>query len=329
MFGRGRLDFPLPGMSDVMPYPSSRFSDLDGTRLGAYREAWREHLASIVGSFRPDVLHVHHLWIVGSLVKDAAPGVPVLNHCHGTGCARNERFAVLHDEHVGKVSRALGVGRQRILVVGAGYREDLFHASGRVRRPGRRRLLYVGKYSTAKGVPWLLDAVERLDGVELHVAGSGAGDEADRLRWRMTAMPRVTLHGMLDQPTLADLMRDCDVCVLPSFYEGLPLVLVEALACGCRLVATALEGVVHRLVPALGQALHTVPVPPLLAADTPDPAALPAFVDDLTAALDRALALGPVDDPETVAPGALEEFGWGAVFRRVEPVWRELAAGGG
>ncbi len=31
--------------------------------------------------------------------------------------------------------------------------------------------------------------------------------------------------------------------ILPSFYEGLPLVLMEALACGCRIIATALPGV--------------------------------------------------------------------------------------
>ena len=54
-------------------------------------------------------------------------------------------------------------------------------------------------------------------------------------------VPLVTMHGQLDQPALADLMRRCAVCVLPSFYEGVPLVLVEAAACGCRLVSTDLD----------------------------------------------------------------------------------------
>ena len=37
--------------------------------------------------------------------------------------------------------------------------------------------------------------------------------------------------------------RSSDVFVLPSFYEGLPLVTIEALACGCKVVATDLPGV--------------------------------------------------------------------------------------
>ena len=94
------------------------------------------------------------------------------------------------------------------------------------------------------------------------VAGSGAGEEADRLRTRMLAMaPTVVLHGQLSQAALAELMRTCAVFVLPSFYEGLGLVLVEALACGCRLVATALPGVQEQLAPLLGPALQKVAMP--------------------------------------------------------------------
>ena len=44
-FGQPPLDFAVPGMSDVMPYPSTRFADLDPRQLSDYREAWRSHLA--------------------------------------------------------------------------------------------------------------------------------------------------------------------------------------------------------------------------------------------------------------------------------------------
>jgi len=342
-FDGGDLDFPVPGMSDVMPYRSTRFSSMSAAQLVAYRDAWRGHLGRVVEAFDPDVIHSHHLWIVSSMLKDVAPGTPVVTQCHATGfrqmelcpriagevragCARNDRFVVLHRQHAGQLARTLDVAAERVRVVGAGYREELFHREGRV-PASPPRLVYVGKYSAAKGLPWLLDAFERLceklPGVELHVAGSGAGEEADRLLARMQAMaPGVVLHGMLAQPELAELLRSCAVCVLPSFYEGLPLVLVEALACGCRLVATDLEGVREQLAPSLGQALRTIDLPRLIGVDVPEPADLPAFVDRIHEALAAAIDDGEVKvGPETLAP-----FTWSAVYRRVESVWRDASS---
>ena len=62
-------------------------------------------------------------------------------------------------------------------------------------------------------------------------------------------------------------MRAAHVFVLPSFYEGLPLVLVEALACGCRLVCTDLPGVRSGLLPHLEPVLDRVPMPALAGID--------------------------------------------------------------
>jgi glycosyltransferase involved in cell wall biosynthesis len=346
VFGTPPLDFPVPGMSDVMPYPSTRFSELTRNQLVAYREAWIHHLDPLIGGFRPDVIHSHHVWLMSALVKDVAPGVPVVTQCHATGlrqmelcpaladsvrrgCARNEAFLVLHSDHAVDLRNCLGVPADRIHTVGAGYREDLFHARGRT-ADTVPALLYVGKYSPAKGLPWLLDAFERLTsnrpGLQLHIAGGGAGREAAAIRARMDRMaPAVAQHGQLAQPALAELARRATVCVLPSFYEGLPLVLVEALACGCRLVATDLAGIRSELAPRLGAALTRVDMPRLETVDQPDPADVPAFVDRLGGALGEALDAPPLGDPAHTIPGALAHFTWDAVFSRVEPVWRSLA----
>ncbi len=347
-FGTEELPFPVPGMSDVMPYPSSVFSRLTPGQVERYLAAWRKHLAAVVAGFAPDVIHVHHVWLVASLVKDAAPGVPVVDQCHATGlrqrllcphlaplvargCRRNDRFLVLHREHAAALSGFLGVPPERITVVGAGYRDDLFRLEAPA-RPRGPRLLYVGKLADAKGLPWLLDAVAALaargTSLELHVAGDGGGEEADRLRRRLREMaPLVTWHGALAQPDLAALMNRCAVCVLPSFYEGVPLVLVEAAACGCRLVATALPGIVSELAPALGPRLRLVTPPRLRRGDEPLPEDLPRFVADLADALAAALGEAAGAPPVPLPPGALEPFGWRAVYRRVANVWLELCAG--
>jgi glycosyltransferase involved in cell wall biosynthesis len=343
----GDLGFPVPGMSDVMPYPSTVFSTMEPAALDRYREVWRARVAGVVRTFRPDVIHAHHVWILSSLVRDVAPDVPLVVHCHATGLrqralcghvadavaagvARADRFVVLHGGHAEVLSRDVGIDPQRIVVVGAGYRDDLFHDHGR-RPAARPRIVYVGKYSASKGVPSLIDAFERVmcrvPEVELHVAGSGAGDEADALARRMRALaPSVVPHGALSQSDLADLLRTSRVCVLPSFYEGVPLVLVEARACGCRLVATDLPGVREALAPALGADLTRVAPPAMVGVDVPDPAELPAFVDRLTAELIEALAAPPVRTGP-LAAARLEPFTWAAVFRRVERVWCDLLPG--
>lgn len=341
----GDLDFPVPGMSDVMPYRSTVFSSMGDDRLRRYREAWRALLGRVIDSFQPDLIHANHVWLVASMLKDVAPDVPVVNHSHATGlrqrelcphladevaagCRRNDAFAVIHGGIGRQLRRALAVEDGRIHVVGPGYRDELFHARGRG-APAGQRLLYIGKYAAAKGLPWLLDAVAALradhPGLVLHVAGGGAGPEADELRARMEAMaPAVVLHGMVTQPDLAELMRTCHVVVLPSFYEGVPLVLAEGAACGCRVVSTALPGVVDELAPRLGGALRTVAVPRLVGVDTPRSEDLPAFVDDLAGAIERSLGAGEID---AAAEGAgLGELTWGAVFQRVERIWRGLLA---
>jgi glycosyltransferase involved in cell wall biosynthesis len=343
IFGDPPLDFAVPGMSDVMPYPSTRFSELTDGQVRTYLRAWTDHLRPIVDDFRPDIIHSHHVWLMSGLVKDVAPDTPVLTQCHATGirqmelcphladqvrrgCSRIDAFAVLYRGHAEELETCLGVAGDRIHKVGAGYRDDLFHAPMSAPEPA---LLYVGKYSAAKGVPWLLDAFERLvagrPGLRLHVAGGGSGEEADSIRARMDRMaPAVVQHGQLEQPELADVARQSTVCVLPSFYEGVPLVLVEALACGCRLVATELPGIVEELAPRLGIALEMVEPPRLESVDRPRPEDLPPFVDRLQTAIERALDAPPLGDPAITMADALRHFSWSAVSELIETVWRSL-----
>ena len=343
-------------MSDVMPYPSTVFSRMTTEQLTRYRAAWRQHIAALLEMWRPDVIHAHHVWLLAALLKDLAPEIPVINQCHATGirqmalcphlvdevrqgCRRHERFLVLHDGHAVQLADELQVPRERVVIAGAGYDEDLFRPAGNtgpvrddVSRADAHRqdLVYVGKLSYAKGLPQLLDAAERLaehrPALKLHVAGAGAGPEADALRERLNDLhPLLVYHGQLDHAALAQLLQRCHTCVLPSFYEGLPLVLVEAVACGCRIVATDLPGVRNVLAPHLATALKLVELPRLTGIDTPDPTALPSFTARLAVAVAESLDRPPLAADNFDRDAALAPFTWTATFRRVERVWRELA----
>lgn len=342
----GDLPFAVPGMSDVMPYESTVWSTMNASALDAYRAVWSTRLAEVSARIRPDVVHLNHLWLVSALAPAVLGNVPSVVHGHATGLRQMELcphlrgevvdglrahrgFVVLHAEHARRTAETLGVERDRVRVVGAGYRTDLFGRPEMVSAPARRgRLLYVGKYAAAKGLPWLLDACgafwSRGENLELHVAGDGAGAEADALRARMEALDHVVLHGRIDQHRLADLMRRSATLILPSLYEGLPLVLAEARACGCSLVSTALEGVVEAIAPAVGDALELVPLPRRIGPDRVDPRDEAQFVRDLIRGINVALgrSAGRVSD------GVLTPFTWRAVYERVDSFWRDVVAGG-
>ncbi|MCP4398967.1 MAG: glycosyltransferase family 4 protein [bacterium] len=346
LFDTLELDFHLPGMSDVMPYPSTRFSAMTEAQLNMYRNSWRPHLQQVISDFQPTIIHAHHIWLVASLLKEIAPEIPVLNHCHATGlrqmqlcpdlaqevqrkCARNEAFLALHQGLADDITAALKIDAGRIHVVGAGYCEDIFKMDAQTRAE-KHSLIYTGKCSAAKGLPWLLDAVEtlqeRIPDLRLHVAGSGAGSESEELIQRMREMaPIVSYYGQVSQTELAELMRRSTICVLPSFYEGVPLVLVEALACGCRLVASDLPGIREQLRPHLDFALDTIPLPRLERVDAPLKEDLPAFVANLETAIETALAKAPPASRSEDLQNALAPFRWKSLFQRVESLWKELS----
>ena len=67
------------------------------------------------------------------------------------------------------------------------------------------------------------------------------------------------------------LLRRCHLFILPSFYEGLPLVLLEALASGCRIITTDLSGCRELLDAADPDLVEFVELPVLQEIDRPDP----------------------------------------------------------
>ncbi|MBP0484322.1 glycosyltransferase family 4 protein [Sagittula salina] len=102
-------------------------------------------------------------------------------------------------------------------------------------------LLFVGRLAAVKGVPLLLDALRALpDGVELTIIGDGPDRAA--LERQAQGLP-VRFLGYRSQTEVADALLEADVFVLPSFAEGLPVVLMEALASGVPVVTTQIAGI--------------------------------------------------------------------------------------
>ena len=116
------------------------------------------------------------------------------------------------------------------------------------RPPFSGHVCFVGRLGAVKGVPLLLDAFAatraRHPKARLTIAGDGparAALEAQAQSLGITSAVHFT--GYLDETAVAVLLETADMLVLPSFAEGLPVVLMEALASRIPVIATQVAGV--------------------------------------------------------------------------------------
>ena len=135
----------------------------------------------------------------------------------------------------------------RIHVVRCGL-DEAFLAAASEPVPAEPRFVSVGRLSEQKGQPLLLDAVARLaqEGIRCELALVGDGPLRPGLEARIRELglaESVRLLGWKDGAGVrAELLR-ARALVLPSFAEGLPIVLMEALALRRPVIATSVAGI--------------------------------------------------------------------------------------
>ncbi len=139
----------------------------------------------------------------------------------------------------------------------ATYQPTQRQTSDRLGLPENRRiLLFVGRLHRQKAVDWLLDQspqfLARLPQHDLILAGDGPQRQAlHRQAERLGIGRRVHFLGYRDD--IPDLLAAADLLILPSQWEGMPNVLLEAMASRLPVVATRAAGVIELLGPLADQ----------------------------------------------------------------------------
>jgi glycosyltransferase involved in cell wall biosynthesis len=133
---------------------------------------------------------------------------------------------------------------QDVVVIPNGVGEEYF--ADRNARPGTgpARLLFVGRFALQKNIPRLLRALPLMrNPVRLQVVGNGEREaEVQGLVRELGLEQTVDLLGRKDAEALRTLYRAADVFVMPSDREGMPLVLLEAMASGLPVVGSNVQG---------------------------------------------------------------------------------------
>ena len=110
------------------------------------------------------------------------------------------------------------------------------------------RLLFVGRLAAVKGLPMLLESMATLKKTRPEVTLTVVGDGPDRAMLEAQATHlrlarQVSIDGYQSQSAVREYLQETDVFVLPSFAEGVPVVLMEAMMSGVPVVATQIAGV--------------------------------------------------------------------------------------
>lgn len=315
-FETGKLDFPIVGMSDEMPYRSTRYCDMTPEMVEAFRNAFLETIKKVVEEFDPEVILCHHLYLLTALVREYFPDRLVYGFCHNTDLrqmlktelAREyiaeqirklDRIFVLQEAQKKMVMEIYQVDVKKMTVIGMGYNSMIFYPSNRRVSDGVTRLIFAGKIAEKKGVISLIRSLSLLpyrdEELEVYLAG-GAGNEKEYEEITNLAKVcpyKVTFLGKMSQPDLAKMYNMCDIFVLPSFFEGLPLTVIEALACGDRVVMTNLPGIREWLDEyAPGADIRYIALPEMRNTDEPVVEALQGFERELAKVLEESIEAG-------------------------------------
>lgn len=293
--------------------------------------ASEDDFAAVVEHERPSFVHVHTLYPAGAAGRMLAlrHGLPYIVTVHGSDLYSNitrpawkaELEPVVRDaaavvcvsEPLARDTAALlGADPARVLVI-----PNTFDAGSFTVRDtplSADTLLSVGRLVDVKGHRVLIEALALLaptrPGLRLRVVGEGPErGSLEALAARLGIADRVTFVGALDRERLAAEYRSADLFVLPSLREGFGVVLLESLASGTPVVATASGGPQGIVGPAEGELAE------------------PGDAESLAGAIGRALDRSGSFDPAALSYGVHERYGPQAVGERLVALYREVAAG--
>ncbi len=306
-FKSEEIPFPIVSMSNVMPYENTIYADMTEEMFEIWTNEFTKKLKQIKEEYKPDIIFSHHLWILTSLVVDIFEGTKIIGVFHNTDLRQAQLNPSIFEKYVNNLNKLdlifaaserqkdeiikvyKDIQRSKILAIGGGFNQNIFYPPTNKICDDTVRLVYAAKIDPSKGIFELLKVYKELDleNATLDIIGLPDGENKKRLEELIGQDASIRVYNVKDQEELGHILREKDIFLMPSFYEGLGLMAIESLASGLYVVTTEIEA----LMTLLGEDLNKkglikyVPLPRIYDVDKPLEEDLPKFREDLKEAI--------------------------------------------
>ena len=260
------LDFDFPVFASHPLSKGKKFGELSRAQRQAYFQAFRSKIEEGLSQFCPDIIHVHHGWVIASIIAEF--DIPYVITLHGTECQAFKNYkdyqeAVLRGIHGAEVIVALtederaqaidayGLDPRRITVIKRGTDTGMFKPLDidkknllrgySIEDVDRPIVFFGGRLTAQKGVDTLLRAAEIYSQIDKKpitlIAGDGDLRQQLEELTRQLELDSVYFLGAQNHEQMVKLFNVADVAAMPSIFRAFGLVALEALACGTPVIA--------------------------------------------------------------------------------------------
>lgn len=265
---KGQLPFNFPCFT-THPKSLNNFFDMTDDDINLYIEAFEKAIKEEIEIFKPDILHVQHIWILSYIAVKF--DLPVVITAHGTdiiGHERSNRFHKYTYEAVKKCNQIISISddnkklilnnfpdaKDKISLIKNGYDEKVFYKTNYDKNAILKRfninkcydkiICFAGKMTKIKGIDILLKAAKIYENDNTLTLLAGDGELMNELKALSKELDLKNIYflGNLEQDTLREIYNISDVSVVPSRFEAFGLVAVEALACGTPVIVSDVGG---------------------------------------------------------------------------------------
>lgn len=271
---KGQLDFNFPCM-DLHPRSNFLFHDMTSIQIKEYENAFRIAIREEIKKFNPDIIHSQHIWIISGILKDY--DIPYVITSHGSefitykrtdafyeyaqNAALNcKKIITISKDNEEEIINYFPEAKDKLVYIKNGYNSDSFYNEKLIKKEILKDfcinkefdkiVLFVGRVSKMKGLDTLFKSAQIYEKDNILTLIAGDGDYRTELEnmVKELKLKNIVFLGNREDNDLRKLYNIANVFVLPSRKEALPLVAIEALACGTPVIVTDkfAEGIINK-----------------------------------------------------------------------------------